>query len=61
MQGIKEELQKAMAERYDIEFTQMSDLIARAYEAGLEDGAMKAKAQIINLISGGKHENKGDI
>ena len=54
MEKIKEELQKKMAIRYDAEFTQMVDFIEQAYVQGLEDGALKAKAEIINLINGGK-------
>jgi hypothetical protein len=61
MEKIKDDLQASMAQKFDKEFNDMSALLDKAYALGLEDGALKAKAEIINLISGGKHENKTDI
>ena len=61
MEKIIEELQKSMAQRYDKEFGEMKYFIDSAYENGLADGKAQAKAEIINLINGGKHENKSDI
>ena len=55
------DLQKDMAIRYDKEFNEIRFYIDSAYEHGLADGKEQAKAEIINLINGGKHENKGDI
>jgi hypothetical protein len=51
---IMDELQASMAQRFDKEFNEMSALLDKAYALGLEDGALKAKAEIINLINGGK-------
>jgi hypothetical protein len=58
---IMDELQASMAVRFDKEFNEMRFFIDSAYEHGLADGKEQAKAEIINLISGGKHENKTDI
>jgi hypothetical protein len=54
MEKIKDDLQASMAQRFDKEFNEMSALLDKAYALGLEDGALKAKAEIINLINGGK-------
>jgi hypothetical protein len=51
---IIEEVQKGMAERYDKEFNEIRYFVDEAYALGLEDGALKAKAEIINLINGEK-------
>jgi hypothetical protein len=51
---IMDDLQASMAQRFDKEFNEMRFFIDSAYEHGLEDGALKAKAEIINLINGGK-------
>jgi hypothetical protein len=61
MEKLKDDLQVTIAQRFDKEFNDMSALLDQAYALGLEDGALKAKAEIINLISGGKHENKTDL
>jgi hypothetical protein len=61
IETLAEELQKTMALRYDKEFNEMRFFIDGAYEHGLADGKAQAKAEIINLINGGKHENKSDI
>ena len=58
---IMDELQASMAIRFDKEFNEIRFFIDSAYEHGLADGKEQAKAEIINLISGGKHENKTDI
>jgi hypothetical protein len=58
---IMDEIQASMAVRFDKEFNEMRFFIDSAYENGLADGKAQAKAEIINLINGGKHENKGDI
>jgi hypothetical protein len=58
---IMDELQASMAIRFDKEFNEIRFFIDSAYEHGLADGKEQAKAEIINLISGGKHEDKGDI
>jgi hypothetical protein len=58
---IMDELQASMAVRFDKEFNEMRFFIDSAYEHGLADGKEQAKAEIINLISGGKHEDKTDI
>jgi hypothetical protein len=55
---IMDELQASMAQRFDKEFNEMRFFIDSAYEHGLADGKEQAKAEIINLISGGKHEDK---
>jgi hypothetical protein len=60
MEAIKKRLTEILQEKYDKEYAE-THLISDAYALGLEDGALKAKAEIINLISGGKHENKTDI
>jgi hypothetical protein len=54
MEAIKKRLTEILQEKYDKEYADMAHLISDAYALGLEDGAMKAKAEIINLISGGK-------
>ena len=54
MEQIKQKLQQQMADRFENEFTNVSMLIEEAYALGLEDGALKAKAEIINLINGGQ-------
>ena len=51
---IIEEVQKGMAERYDKEFNEIRYFVDEAYELGLAEGRAKAKAEIINLINGGK-------
>ena len=56
-----DELQASMAVRFDKEFNEMRFFIDSAYEHGLADGKEQAKAEIINLISGGKHEDKTNI
>jgi hypothetical protein len=61
MEAIKKRLTEILQEKYDKEYAETAHLISDAYALGLEDGALKAKAEIINLISGGKHENKTDI
>jgi hypothetical protein len=53
MEKIKDNLQTSMAQRFDKEFNDMSVLLDKAYALGLEDGALKAKAEIINMINGG--------
>jgi hypothetical protein len=53
MEQIKNDLQASMAQRFDKEFNDMSALLDKAYTLGLEDGALKAKAEIINMINGG--------
>jgi hypothetical protein len=58
---IMDELQASMAVRFDKEFNEMRFFIDSAYEHGLADGKEQAKAEIINLISGGKHEDKTNI
>jgi hypothetical protein len=58
---IMDELQASMAQRFDKEFNEMRFFIDSAYEHGLADGKEQAKAEIINLISGGKHEDKTNI
>jgi hypothetical protein len=58
---IMDELQASMAVRFDKEFNEIRFFIDSAYEHGLADGKEQAKAEIINLISGGKNENKTDI
>ena len=52
--NVMDEVQKDMATRYDAEFNKIRYYVDTAYELGLEDGALKAKAEIINLINGGK-------
>jgi hypothetical protein len=54
IETLAEELQKVMAQRYDKEFNEMRFFIDSAYEHGLADGKEQAKAEIINLINGGK-------
>jgi hypothetical protein len=56
MEKIKDDLQASMAQKFDKEFNDMSALLDKAYALGLEDGALKAKAKIINLINGGDDE-----
>ena len=51
---IMDELQASMAQRFDKEFNDMRFFIDSAYEHGLADGKEQAKAEIINLINGGK-------
>jgi hypothetical protein len=58
MDKFREELQKKMAIRYDTELEEIMDLIERSYQEGVVDGKANAKAEIINLISGGKHETE---
>jgi len=58
---IMDDVQATMAQRFDKEFNEMRFFIDSAYEHGLADGKEQAKAEIINLISGGKHEDKTDI
>ena len=58
---IMDELQASMAIRFDKEFNEIRFFIDSAYEHGLADGKEQAQAEIINLISGGKHEDKTDI
>ena len=58
---IMDELQASMAIRFDKEFNEIRFFIDSAYEHGLADGKEQAKAEIINLISGGKHEDKTNI
>ena len=50
---ITEDLQKAMAERYDKEFNEIRYFIDSAYEQGLSDGRASARTEIINLIQEG--------
>ena len=50
--NLKDLLQKLMAERYDSEFTQVMDLIQKAYNKGYEDGKDTTKMQIINMLQG---------
>ena len=52
MEAIKKRLTEILQEKYDKEYADMAHLISDAYALGLEDGAMKAKAKIINLIQG---------
>lgn len=59
--NLKDSLQKLMAERYDSEFTQVMDLIQKAYNKGYEDGKDTTKMQIINMLQGGTNENKTNI
>jgi hypothetical protein len=58
---IMDDIQAKMAERFDKEFNEIRFYVDSAYEHGLADGKEQAKAEIINLISGGKHENKTDL
>jgi len=59
--NLKEVLQKLMAERYDTEFTQVMDLLQKAYNKGHEDGKDTTKMQIINMLQGEKNEDKTNI
>lgn len=52
MEAIKNRLTDVLQKKYDMEYAEMSHLISDAYALGLEDGALKAKAKIINLIQG---------
>jgi len=52
--NFKDALQKLMAERYDNEFTQVMDLIQKAYNKGYDEGKDTTKMQIINMIQGEK-------
>jgi hypothetical protein len=54
MDKFREELQKKMAIRYDAELEDIMDMIERSYQEGVIDGRASAKAEIINLINGGK-------
>lgn len=54
MDKFREELQQKMAVRYDTELEEVMDLIERSYQEGIIDGKASAKAEIINLINGGK-------
>ena len=53
MDELMNEIQKAMAQRYDKEFNEIRFYVDSAYEKGLIDGKSSAKAEIINLIKGG--------
>jgi len=54
MEKLKDDLQATIAQRFDKEFNDMSALLDQAYALGIEDGALKARAEIINLIQGDK-------
>ena len=56
-----DDIQASMAVRFDKEFNEIRFYVDSAYEHGLADGKAQAKAEIINLISGGKNENKTNI
>ena len=51
---IMDDIQAKMAQRFDDEFNEIRFYVDSAYEHGLADGKAQAKAEIINLISGGK-------
>ena len=51
---IMDDVQAKMAERFDKEFNEIRFYVDSAYEHGLADGKEQAKAEIINLINGGK-------
>jgi hypothetical protein len=54
LDSIKEELEKVMGEKFEKEFRDTWGIIARAYGVGVDEGKASAKAEIINLINGGK-------
>ena len=50
--SVMDEVQRDMAERYDVEFNKIRYYVDTAYELGLSHGKASAKAEIINLIQG---------
>jgi hypothetical protein len=54
MDELMNEIQKAMALRFDKEFNEIRFYIDSAYEKGLAEGKTRARAEIINLIQGEK-------
>jgi hypothetical protein len=50
MSELKEELQKLMAEIFEKQFNDASELIDRAYARGFADGRTSAKKEIIDMI-----------
>ena len=49
---LTDELQSIMATIFDSQYTQVSDVISKAYYTGLEHGKLVAKTEIINMIKG---------
>ena len=49
---LSDDLQKSLGLIYDAQFTQLNEIIIKAYNMGLTEGKVVAKTEIINLISG---------
>ena len=49
---LTDELQSIMASLFDSQYTQVSDVISKAYYKGLEHGKLVARTEIINMING---------
>jgi len=47
-------LQQYLNEKYEKEFVDLKAILQETYDKGVKDGKASAKAEIINLISGGK-------
>ena len=52
LQVLSDDLQKSLGLIYDTQFTQLNEIVIKAYNTGLTEGKIVAKREIINLIEG---------
>lgn len=53
---LNDNLQKSLGAIYDAQYTQLNEIVVKAYNMGLTEGKFLAKTEIINLINGGSDE-----